>query len=298
MRAASSVGVVFSLTPQSESWLRPGSRVIPADRGEPSQSKIKIKKDCRPELGAHAWFKYIWMADGEGSRLVSGSVTGAAASEEPRTEPRLARLVFQITSPLKTFTSSVSLRLQSCYWKTGKVEKHFNGCTAGISHTLTHARKYISSSISPTATSSGRHLRTQSIFQSPPSSCKPIQYLLPSLANDPQPEKWASSLTASIKREGANQGPVLVSAGINNVLVGRIGALHVAVSCVFLCQKSVVCLENSQRRKLATHCFQPHRLRFGGEPRYLAISMTDRRLHMGKIYRWCASPIKHVYCAI
>lgn len=30
------------------------SRVIPADRGEPSQSKKKRKKDRRPELGAHA----------------------------------------------------------------------------------------------------------------------------------------------------------------------------------------------------------------------------------------------------
>lgn len=56
-------------------------------------------------------------------------------------EWEMACLVFKITFPLKTFTSSVSLPLLSCYWKIALHKsggKPFDAGPVCISHTLTH----------------------------------------------------------------------------------------------------------------------------------------------------------------
>jgi len=53
----------------------------------------------------------------------------------------MARLVFRITFPFKTFTSSVSLLLPTCYWKIApwkSAGKPFDAGPVCISHTLTH----------------------------------------------------------------------------------------------------------------------------------------------------------------
>lgn len=126
------------------------------------------KSACMHDLNTSKWqmvrdLAQVWLQD-----------RSSNAGEAKGLEWGMAWLVFKITFPLKTFTSSVSLLLPTCYWKIASCKrggKPFDARSVCISHTLTrtYTKKYISSSISETANSTGRHLRPQSIFQFPSS---------------------------------------------------------------------------------------------------------------------------------
>lgn len=134
------------------SYSFPGSCVLLsslAETGDLASSNHRSKVSMH-DLNTSIWqmvrdLAGIWLQD-----------RSSNAGEAKGLEWGMTWLVFKITFPLKTFTSSVSLLLSTCYWKIASCKrggKPFDAGSVCISHTLTrtYTKKYISSSISETA---------------------------------------------------------------------------------------------------------------------------------------------------